>query len=246
MAMKMCDVMCSAWPASGRDESVAARGAQPEGRVDRIVVAVDEVVQHAGMLRMRRQNFFEQRRRAHVGGEIAALMGSAEEGESVEGGSVDVVGIAFVHDAHRIRVLEIALVFRAVAVKNFDRAKVVALALRLRFCQTIGRRCAEFLQHRASGIGVLLKPDRMRVRHRLAPIGHRERGLDRLRFPECLRRRFVLEVVEQRQTAQKRRLRLGRARVCEGDLAGVVLGIRVGGEEEGEENDAHDWNDRTC
>src|SRR5438105_3513891 len=92
-----------------------------------------------------------------------------------------------------------------------------AIALRLR--RALCPRRSEPLQGGAGGGEVLLIPDRMRVGHRLAPIRHREIGIDLLRLAEALRRCGVFEVVQQRQTAEKCRLRSCGARVSERDFA---------------------------
>src|SRR6266478_5967854 len=52
-------------------------GAQAERRVDGVVIAVNEVVNYAGMTRVLRKNFFQDGGCAHVGGEVAAMFGGA-------------------------------------------------------------------------------------------------------------------------------------------------------------------------
>jgi hypothetical protein len=75
----------------------------------------------------------------------------------------------------------------------------------------------------------------MRVRHRLAPIRHRERGIDLLRLAERFRGRRILEVVQQRQASQERRLRLRLSGIRERDVAdGARLRNRGNGNQENE------------
>ena len=87
------------------------------------------------------------------------------------------------------------------------------------------------------GIAVLLHPDRVVVRERLAPVRHREVRVEALRLLEGLAGVLVLEAVEHEEAAQERLLRLGRARV--GELGRTVAGLRERGgrEDNGEEQE---------
>ncbi len=76
------------------------------------------------------------------------MMGSAKKGKSVEGRGVDVFGIALVQNRHGRGVLEIAILFRAVAIQNLDGVQVIAFAIRLRLCSKL-----------ASGIGLSERVD---------------------------------------------------------------------------------------
>jgi len=58
---------------------------------------------------------------------------------------------------------------------------------------------------------ILFHPDRMVLGHRLAPVRHREGGIDALRLAEEIGRGVVFEVVELGEPGEKRRLR-GRAK----------------------------------
>src|SRR5207237_5439047 len=118
---------------------------------------------------------------------------------------------------------DVAFVLRAFAVENFDGLKVRALAIALRLRRALRPRRSEPLQGGAGGREVLLIPDRMRVRHRLAPIRHREIGIDLLRLAEAICRCGVFEIVQQSETAEERRLRSRGARVGERDFAETTL-----------------------
>ena len=124
--------------------------------------------------------------RAHVRREIASLVRGAEDRQRVERRGVDVIRIARVQRGHRVGVEKIARVLLAFAVQHIERTQVIALPFRPRLRQPFRRRGAEALQHRARRRGVLLEPDRMRVRHGLAPVRHGERRIGLLRLAERL------------------------------------------------------------
>ena len=59
----------------------------------------------------------------------------------------------------------------------------------------------------------------MVVRHRLAPVRERELRIDFLRLDERVFRLRIREVVQQKDTAQERRLRLGLSGIRKHDRA---------------------------
>ena len=65
-------------------------------------------------------------------------------------------------------------------------------------------------------------PDRVVVRHRLAPVREREFRIGGLRAPEGTRRAGILEVVERGQALEEIRLRGRGPGVLEGDDAHVL------------------------
>ena len=77
----------------GRNVGVEPRGPHAQRRVIRIVVAVDQVVQHAGVALVGREHLLQQARRAHVERHVAALVRQAQDRQGVEGAGVDVVGV---------------------------------------------------------------------------------------------------------------------------------------------------------
>src|SRR5262245_30530659 len=87
---------------------------------------------------MRREDLFEERRRAHVRGEVAALVRGAEQRERVEGGGVDVVRVARVDGCHGRGVVEVALLLRALAVEDLDGVQVRLLARGGRLRRALG------------------------------------------------------------------------------------------------------------
>ena len=76
----------------------------------------------------------------------------------------------------------------------------------------VGRLPRHLLERGAAAVEVDLVPDRMVVRHRLAPVSHGKARLDLLRRAEFLRRIFELEAVEKQRPPQEALLRLRRAR----------------------------------
>src|SRR6266853_5145580 len=89
----------------GRNLSVAAGGRQAELRELRLVVRVDEVVSHAGMVGVDGEEFFENRRRmsAISEGGVVVRFGS-EQGERVKGGGFVIVRVGLVDVLHRVAV----------------------------------------------------------------------------------------------------------------------------------------------
>src|SRR2546429_507126 len=78
----------------------------------------------------------------------------------------------------------------------------------------------------------------MRVRHGLAPIGHHEVTIDFLGLAEALRGHWILEVVQQRESAKECRLRGGSAAVRKRDFPESVLrGNRQRDEKREDNND---------
>src|SRR5258708_10413878 len=75
-------------------------GAQAEGRVDGVVVAVNEVVDYSRMVRALRENFFQDGCCAHVGSEVAAMFCGAWDGECVDRGGGNVIGISLMGLRH--------------------------------------------------------------------------------------------------------------------------------------------------
>ena len=116
--------------------------------------------------------------------------------------------------------------------QHVERAQIIPFALRLRLRKPLLGCLAETREDGASSLEVLLEPDRMRVRHRLAPEGHGESRIDLLRFPEQLGRARILEVMQLRQSLKKGFLRRGSAGVGKGDAADFErLRRQTGGKE---------------
>src|SRR5690606_41568996 len=93
------------------------------------------------------------------------------------------------------------------------------------------------------GGAVLLHPDRVVVRHGLAPVGHGEVGVEALRLAEGVAGLVVLEGVEEQEAAEERRLGLRGAGVREiGFPEG--LGLERSREDDEQEEGSHGWQRR--
>jgi hypothetical protein len=148
-------------------------------------------------------------------GEVAPIVRRAEKRQRVERGSVRIVRIGAMELRHRIRVREVAGLLVGVAVEDLDGTDVRLFPR----CSAAGEaRLARRRQPRqgfARGAAVLLHPHRMVVGHRLAPIGHREAGIDLLRPAKEFGSSGVLEIVKLGKTGEETLLRGGRAGILE-------------------------------
>ncbi len=193
------------------DRRIHARRAHPEGRVHRVVVAVDQVVRGARMLRVPREDVLDHRRGPDVRRDVPAVFAGPQNRQPVERGRVEVVRIALVQALHCLRVGAVAVGLLAVRVELLDRGQIHLLALGRRLRQPPGLRGREALERLARGVAVALLPERVVVRHGLAPVRHREPRIRRLCLAEFLGGVGVLEAVEQQDPPQKGGLRRGRA-----------------------------------
>ena len=195
------------------DFRVRPRRAQTERRMDGIVVRVNQVVRQAGMVGMGGKQRFEYGRRSHVDREVAAAMGRSEQRQRVKRCGIHIVRVLARQAGHGVGEGKVAAVLVAVAVQDLDGAHVVLLAFGSGFRDSrLSRRCeaSERLERR---VAILLHPHGVGVGHRLAPVGHREVGVELLRFSEQHCCCAVFEVVKLREAFEKEWLRCGRARV---------------------------------
>ena len=114
-----------------RHAAIEPRRPHAERGMDRVVVGMDQVVQHSRVALMGGKDLLEQRRGAHVGGEVAPLVRRAEERQGIESRGVDVVRIALVERGHGVGIEEVPLLLGALPIEDLDGAQVVALALGL-------------------------------------------------------------------------------------------------------------------
>ena len=160
----------------GRDACIRVRRLQAERRVIGIVERVDDEVRGAGMFRVSREHLLGNRRGERLAPE-APVRGAhrAEQRQRVPRRDLVIVRPLRVHRRHRVRIRDVAreLVARRV-IQDVDRPEEGFLRrqLRLRLAR-VGRR-RDLLEDLLRRVGVLLRPQRMVVAHRLAPVGHRE------------------------------------------------------------------------
>ena len=157
---------------------VDACGTEAERRVDGVVIAVDEVVNDAGMTRMLWEGFFEDCGGAHVSGKVAAAFRAGEDRERVEGGGIDVVGIILVEVGHGGCIFLVAIFFAAFAVENLDGGEILLFARRGGFGLAGFGSGGEFLQNFAGGVEILIVPDTVIFGHGFTPVSHGEVGVD--------------------------------------------------------------------
>src|SRR4029077_4407374 len=100
-----------------------------------------------------------------------------------------------------------AVTRRLVAIANqaFHRVEITLLARGRRFALARGARRPEARERGARLVHALVVPERLIVRERLAPVRHREAGIDLLRLPEGFDGVVVLEAVQQEDSAQEER-----------------------------------------
>jgi hypothetical protein len=185
---------------------------------------MDQVMRSAGMLRIALEYFFHERRGTHVRRHVAACVRRAEQSQCVETRRVDIVRIFRVQLFHRERIAPVAIVLLALAEQDFAGSEISLLARSLRLRCASFRRGIELRECRARSDRVLLLPDRVVVRHRLAPVCERELGIGGLCALESSRSEWILEVVKRGDARQKICLSGGRTGVLERDDAHVRRG----------------------
>jgi hypothetical protein len=176
-----------------------------------VVVVVNQVVQRAGVLRRRSQHLFENRGDLHLRlapGEARAMAlvrvgradetarHRAEQRERVEGGDVRIVGFTRVQLTHRLGVRAPPRLGRAVTEQPIGGSEERLIPWPGGLRHSCGRRRRETRQRRAPSLDIFMAPQRLVPGHRLAPIGHRQGGIDLSSLDEGLVRVFVLEQVE--------------------------------------------------
>ena len=170
------------------------------------------------------KDFFEDGGGAHVGGEIAAVLGGAERRQGKESGAVHVARKFAVNLSEGGFVTAVAFFFRAVAKEDFDAVEIEFFALGRGHCETRFGRGSEPVENLARSSNVFLVPHGMILRHGLAPVSHRKIGSGFLSGAEMLGGIVVFEVVKLSQCADKIRLNGGWTGICERNFAEILLG----------------------
>ena len=175
-AKKMCDGMWRACVGRRRDLRVHAGRAHAERRVDGIVVGVDQVVGGAGVLRVLREDLLHDRRGPHVGRRRRACPRTSRGAPARRRLAASrSSGNSSCEPAHRLGVSAVAVRLFAVARRGPRRRP--GTSSRARSAPSRGappRVGASRASAFARGVAVLLHPERMVVRHRLAPVRHGE------------------------------------------------------------------------
>ena len=172
----------------GRDLREAVGGLQSERCVLRIVEGVDRVVRCSGMVRV----VGEEAERDRAGSDLQAHAPvprgchCAQNRERVEGGHLGVVRILLVEPLHGLHISDAAIDVLALAPQHLDRAQEALLTFGRSFRQALRLGRSQPLQCCTRLIGVHLRDQRVVVRQRFAPIGHREIRIERLRLLELV------------------------------------------------------------
>ena len=193
----------------GRDRRQAAGGLQRACRMLGIVHAVDPVVRRARVLGVAQVHRLRDARGLEEVGQVALAMREPEQRQGMEQPGFVVAGKASRQVGHRLEVARIARTLLALAVEHFGGGQPGLLAFGRCAGGASGGVRRQLRERRAPGGDVLLVPDRVRVGHRLAPVGEREAGIARLCVQEGFLRRRILEQVQQQHAAHEGGLRGG-------------------------------------
>ena len=172
-----------------------------------IVEGVERVVRGAGMLGVLLQD------RGHDGAGLQRHVGIAlafgnrrQQRERVERCRLVVVRKLRVERGHAIGIGAVAGGGVALAVEDLDGIEIPLLTRGRRLRLARGARRREARERGARAVDLLIQPQRLIVRERFAPVGHREAGIDLLRFAERVDRGVVLEAVKVQDRADECRL----------------------------------------
>ena len=208
----MCDGICSACAAEGRDRRVGPCSRQTQRRVIRVVEGVDDEMRGARMLGVLLKHTLGDRGRERLTPEarVARPHGS-EQRQGVEDGDLVVVRPLRGHARHGLRVGGVTreLVARR-EIENLHRLEERFFLRKLRLCHTALVRRIEAIEDSLRGLHVLLRPKGVVVAHRLAPVRHRERWIHLLRLLERDSRLVELKAVERLDARQECFLRCRR------------------------------------
>ena len=218
---KMWEGMCRACGDGGRDLRVTAGGGQAELRQLRLVVGVDQVVGHAGMVGLDGEEFFQDRRRLLAIGEGGVVVRfGGEQRERVEDRGFVIVRIGLVNLLHRVGVglgASFVIQLLRVAVEGRDGCDVGLLA---RSGGAVGGfRLVNFVEAVLDDFGVRVIPELMPQAHGHAPVRHGAVGIVDGNLLEFFFGLFVPEGVQQGYAALEGLLHGRGAGDREGDRA---------------------------
>ena len=178
----------------------------------RIVIVVQQVVQRTGMPGVCLEHALEdaadlllnlaarQALTAAFGGISGSDQASRhrpQEGERIERRRIGIRRIGRVDACHRVGIRAMAGRRIAVAEEDLHGREVRLLARVARLCRARSRRRAQRREHRSRRRDVLVAPERLVVRQRLAPVREDEPWIDLPRALKRLVRVLVLEVVQR-------------------------------------------------
>ena len=201
----------------------AGRGQREDGMVG-IVERVDDEVRRARVFRIALEDVLGNRRRLHRGAHrLLARPRRPEKRQRIERRNLVIARVLLVQSFHRRGIGDVARVLVARAEQHVDRLDEPSLAACRRLCGAPGRGRCQPLEHPAGRSDILLRPQRMVVAHRFAPVGEREPRIALLRLAEGLGGRVELEIVQRFHPDEKSALRRAfrrRRKVDGAELAG--------------------------
>jgi hypothetical protein len=181
-------------------------------RVPRVVDPVDQVVRGARVFRIFAEYALRNRRAQHVGRDVANAGLHAEQGQRVKKLDFVVLGIGRSQLLHGAHVGPVALFLAAGPVQQLQRGDEALFAGDGSSGAARLGRGAQLAQCRSAGLKVLLVPDRVVPGHRLAPVGHGEIRIERLRLEKTLTGIRIFEEMQQQHALDKSLLGLFRFR----------------------------------
>ena len=213
----------------GRDVGVGPRGLQAQGRVLGVVVGVDDVVGRARVAGVGGEDLLGHPGGALVRGEVPGAVAGAQDGQGVERLGLQIRREGGGEPAHGLHVERVPLGLAGSgrrggrAVQHVHGPQVAPLPLGGGSVGPGLGRGGVAAQGHPGGVRVLLAPERVVVRHGLAPVGQREARVGPLRPAELFGRIFELEGVEQEHALEERLLGGRAARVREVDVPEAAL-----------------------
>src|SRR5262249_6972614 len=117
-------------------------------RVRRIVVTMNQVMKQARVLAVICPGLLEHSGRAHVSWNVATAVRRAEDGQTVEGSTIDVIRVVRVQPGHRLLVKEIALRLASLSGENLRGVRVFFSAIGLGLSSPLGGGWRQFVQAR--------------------------------------------------------------------------------------------------
>ena len=203
----------------GRDLRVTAGGGQAELGELRLVVGVDQVVGHAGMVGLGGEELLQDRRRLLAICESCVLVRfGGEQGERVENRGFVVIRVGLVNLLHRVGVrlgASVVLEVLGIAVEGCDGRDIRLLARSGRAVS--GFRRMNFVEAVLDDLLVRLVPQLVPQAHGQSPVRHGAVGIASGNLHEFFFCLFVPKRVQQSHAALEGLLHISRAGDREGD-----------------------------
>ena len=209
----------------GRNFGVNVRGAQTQRRMHGVVVAVNIVMQHAGVSRRPVHQCLGNGAGLHELIEIPPVMAGSQYRQGIQRTGIHVLrpGLADRFQRRAVGVIP----FPAIPFTKQDvhRTDIRFFAFSLRFVHPFPGSRRQLFQHGPGRGQVLLVPQRMFMGQRLTPVGHDKVRVHLPRLPERLPGILVFKIMQHHQAADKHGM---RPRVATGMKIRRAVLLRVG------------------